>query len=455
MKDKITRRDLIRAAGASGLAAGFGGILSNEEAQGQPAVRKLATPSVRVADSDTPSAVIVDGQVIQPQRELPVLHKTEVLVVGAGPAGVVAALAAKRTGAEVTLVERYGHFGGQWTGGLVLIVAGVHDKTNKQVTQGIGEEIMRRLEKLDRGVMNRTKGVDPTVDAEAVKYVMVEMLVEASVHMFLHCWGVDAIMDGSTVRGAVFESKSGRQAILAEQTVDASGDGDVFAAAGAAHERIRFHIGLVCRIGGLDKVDQAKAKGARRPRRLGAPTPIEGVNWVNMHGPDGDALDVADLTKMEVGHRRQIWKEVQQIRQTPGYEQVHLVETAPQLGVRMSRMLAGTDKLMFDDVMTGKRFSNSIGVGGDWRKVSDRIGEWQIPYGVLVPQEIDNVLATGRCVSGDPRLADYLRIIPTCFVTGHAAGCAAAVAVRDRCRPRDIEVPTLQKVLKEQDAYLG
>lgn len=455
MKRNITRRDLIRAAGVSGLAAGFGGLLTNEGAQGQPAARKLESPSVRVDGADTPSAVIVDGQVIQPQRQLPVLHKTEVLVVGAGPAGVVAALAAKRTGAEVTLVERYGHFGGQWTGGLVLIVAGVHDKTNKQVTQGIGEEIMRRLEKLDRGVMNRTKGVDPTVDAEAVKYVMVEMLVEAGVHMFLHCWGVDAIMDGSTVRGAVFESKSGRQAILAEQTVDASGDGDVFAAAGAAHERIRFHIGLVCRIGGLDKVDQAKAKGARRPRRLGAPTPIEGVNWVNMHGPDGDALDVADLTKMELDHRRQIWKEVQQIRQTPGYEQVHLVETAPQLGVRMSRMLAGTDKLMFDDVMTGKKFSNSIGVGGDWRKVSERIGEWQIPYGVLVPQKIDNVLATGRCVSGDPRLADYLRIIPTCFVTGHAAGCAAALAVRDRCRPRDIEVPTLQKVLKEQDAYLG
>ena len=82
---------------------------------------------------------------------------------------------------------------------------------------------MRRLEKLDRGVMNRTKGVDPTVDAEAVKYVMVEMLVEAGVHMFLHCWGVDAIMDGLTVKGAVFESKSGRQAILAEQTVDKVG----------------------------------------------------------------------------------------------------------------------------------------------------------------------------------------------------------------------------------------
>ena len=455
MEHNISRRDLIRVVGASGLAAGMSGMLSSGEARAQPAERKNATPGVRVTGENAAPALLVDGRVIQPQRELPVLDKTDVLVVGAGPAGVVAALAAKRTGADVTLVERYGQLGGQWTGGLVLIVAGVHDKTNKQVTQGIGEEILRRLDKLDRGVMNRRPGVDPTVDAEAVKYVMVGMLREAGVRMFLHCWGVDAIVDGSTVHGAVFESKSGRQAILAQQTIDATGDGDVYAAAGAEYERIRFHIGLVCRIGNLDKVDQAKAKGAKRPRRLGGITPVPGVNWVNMHGPDGDALDVADLTKMELDHREQIWKDVEQIRKTPGYEQVYLVETAPQLGVRMSRMLAGTERIMFADVMKGGKFASCIGVGGDWRQTKDRIGEWQIPYGTLVPKKIDNVLATGRCVSGDPRLADYLRIIPTCFVTGHAAGCAAALAVQDKCRPRDVDVPKLQKVLKEQDAYLG
>jgi hypothetical protein len=253
----------------------------------------------------------------------------------------------------------------------------------------------------------------------------------------------------------VFESKSRRQAILAEQVVDATGDGDVFAAAGAAYEHIQFYIGLVCRIGNLDKVDQVKAKRAKRPRRLGAPTPIEGVNWVNMHGPDGDALDVANLTKMELDHRRAIWKGVEQIRKTPGYERVYLVETGPQLGVRMSRLLAGVERLKFEDVRDGKTFKNVIGVGGDWRPTKDRIGQWQIPYGILVPQKIDNVLAAGRCVSCHCRLSDYLRVIPTCFVTGHAAGCAAALAVQDKCRPRDIEVPKLQKVLNEQEAYLG
>jgi hypothetical protein len=311
---------------------------------------------------------------------------------------------------------------------------------------------MRRAEKLDRAMIDRRPGIDATVDAEALKYVMVEMIAEAGVDVFLHCWGVDAIMDGSTVRGAVFESKTGRQAILAKQVVDASGDGDVFAAAGAEFEHMRFHVGLVCRIGNLDKVDQDKAKSAKKPRRLGAPTPIEGVNWVNMHGPDCDALSVVDLTKMELDHRRAIWKGVEEIRKTPGYEKVYLVETAPQLGVRMSRVLAGLKRLTLADVQAERKFPDSIGVGGDWLF---KQGEWQIPYGILVPRTIDNVLAAGRCASAEPKMADFLRVIPTCFVTGHAAGCAAALAVRENCRPRDVEVPALQKLLKEQDAYLG
>ncbi|HUT92488.1 MAG TPA: FAD-dependent oxidoreductase [Thermoguttaceae bacterium] len=267
MDRNISRRDVIRVLGTSGLAAGMGAFLPSGESRADPASRKDAPPGVKVQGTAAPPAKLVGGKVIQPRRSLPLLAQTDVLVVGAGPAGVVAALAAKRTGADVTLVERYGHFGGQWTGGLVLVVAGMHDKTNKQVIQGVGEEILKRLEKLDRGIINRRPGVDPTVDAEAVKYVMVEMLQEADVRVFLHCWGVDAVMEGDAVRGAVFESKSGRQAILAKAVVDATGDGDVFAAAGADYEHIRFHVGLVCRIGNLDKVDEAKAKQSKRPPR--------------------------------------------------------------------------------------------------------------------------------------------------------------------------------------------
>ena len=452
MSRNLSRRDLIRLAGGAGLAAGLGGLALPEPAGADPASRADAPPGVKVDKPTGVPAALADGRVFEAEQTLPVLHQTDVLVVGAGPAGVCAALAAKQTGARVTLVERYGHFGGLWTGGLVLEVAGVQVKGGKQVVRGIGEAILQRAERLDHAVVNRRPGVNPTVDAEALKYVMVEMITEAGIDVFLHCWGVDAVSDGRTVQGAVFESKSGRQAILSKVVVDATGDGDVFAAAGCEHATMKYHIGLVHRIGNLDKVDREKAKGARPPRHLGSPTPIPGVHWVNMQGPDGDCLDVAELTRMELAHRRQIWKQVQAIRKTPGYEKVYLVETAPQLGVRMSRLLAGTARLTLADVKAGRKFDDCVGTGGDWQF---KQGEWQIPYGVLVPEKTDGVLAAGRCICGEPAVADFVRIIPTCFVTGHAAGTAAALAVRERCRPRDVEVPKLQKVLKEQGAYLG
>jgi len=446
----ISRRDWLAALGVSGLAAAAGSLplrALGEEAAAVPPPRAGQT----VQQKGVP-AVLADGKVIQPQRELPVLHKTDVLVVGGGPAGVAAALAAKRAGADTTIVERYGCFGGQWTGGLVLIVIGMHVKGGKLVTQGIGLEIMQRLEKLDRGIVNTRPGASPTVDAEALKCLMVEMIREAGVNVFLHCWGVDAILDGGAVRGAVFESKSGRQAILAKVVVDATGDGDIYAAAGAEFEHLKSHIGLVHRLGNLDKVDREKAKTAKKPRDLGGVTPIPGVTWVNMQGPEADALDVADLTRLEMNHRRFIWRSVEEIRKTPGYEPVYLLETAPQLGVRISRLLAGVKQLTLKGVMERQEFPDVVGVGGMWNMEHP---EWQIPYGALVPRKLDNVLAAGRCISAEAKMAEIIRIIPPCFVTGHAAGAGAAVAVKDGCRPRDVDVAKVQKLLKDQGAYLG
>ncbi len=440
MDGKISRRDLLGVLGASGLAAGIG-----------PA----AAHQLRGAETDGPRSMAPhchDGRVTQPRRELPVLHKTDVLVVGAGPAGVTAAIAARRAGARTTLVERYGHFGGLWTGGLVLLVIGHIVKGGKQVCQGIGEEMMRRLEKLDRGICNRRRGVNPTVDAEALKYLMVEMVTEAEVDVFLHCWGVNAILEGNTIRGAVFESKSGRQAILADQVIDATGDGDVLGTAGAEHERRIYHIGLPCRIGHLDRVDKQRTDKARRPRHLGNITPIRGVNWVNMQGPDANALDVADLSRLEMAHRRQIWKQFQGIRSTPGYEAVSLLETAPQLGVRIARVLCGEETLTMQGVKGSKTYADVVAVGGAWGGDHQ---EWQIPLRALLPKNIDNLLAAGRCISGEVAMADLIRVIPNCFITGHSAGCAAALAVADGCLVREVEVPKLQKLLLDQEAYLG
>jgi len=455
MDHRMNRRECLRALGLSGLTAGLGWTTApSARAQGvgeSSGFQSSVIDARKVQDART-AATIVDGKVIQPQRELPILHQTDVLVVGGGSAGVVAAIAAKRAGANVTLVERYGHFGGLWTGGLVVLILGHIVKGGKQVCQGIGEEMMRRMDKLDGAIIDRRPGVNPTVDAEAAKYVMVEMIEEAGIDVFLHCWGVDAIVTGNTVRGVVFESKSGRQAILAKMVVDATGDGDLFAAAGAEFEHRSHNVGLVSRIGNLDRVDAEKAKETPRPRRLGSATPAPGVNWVNLTGPEVDGLDLATLTRMEMNHRKFIWNNVQRTRQTPGYEKVYLVETAPQIGVRITRVLNGLNRVRLSDLKAATKFPDVVGMGGASNATH---GEWQIPYGALVPTTVDNVLASGRCISMDLGMADLVRLIPNCFVTGHAAGVAAAVAVQDNCRPRDADIAKIQKILRQQEAYLG
>lgn len=455
MNESMNRRDCLRMLGFSGLTAGLGAISSRQlfgQDVGESSSFQSSVIATHKVENNRGGAALVDSKVIQPRRELPILDKTNVLVVGGGPAGVVAAIAAKRAGVSVTLVERYGHFGGLWTGGLVLLVLGHIVKGGRQVCQGIGEEIMRRLDKLDGAIINRTAGNNPTVDAEAVKYVMVEMVEEAGVKVFLHCWGVDTVIDGNVVRGVVFESKSGRQAILADVVIDATGDGDVFAAAGATFEHRSHNVGLVSRIGNLDQVDREKASGQPKPRHLGSPTPVVGVNWVNMQGPEVDGLDVAMLTRMEMNHRKFIWKNIQKTRQIPGYERVYLVETAPQLGVRITRVLDGLKTVTLADLKAGTKFPDVVGVGGSEK---GEHGEWQIPYGALVPVKTDNVLAAGRCICAELRMADLVRLIPNCFVTGHAAGVASAVAVKDACRPRDVDINEVQKILRQQEAYLG
>jgi hypothetical protein len=281
---------------------------------------------------------------------------------------------------------------------------------------------------------------------------MVEMIEEAGVKVLLHCWGVDAIVNGNAVHGAVFESKSGRRAILADNVIDATGDGDVFAAAGAAYEHRSHNVGLPSRIGNLDRVDRAKASQAPQPRYLGRHTPVPGVNWVNMTGPEVDGIDVEVLTRMEMSHRKFIWKNIQRTRSTPGYEKVYLMETAPQLGVRITRVLNGLNRVTLDGLNANTEFPDVIGVGG---ASGGQHQEWQIPYGALVPTKIDNVLAAGRCISAEMRMADLVRLIPNCFVTGHAAGVAAAVAVEDGCSVRNVEVAKVQRILKQQEAYLG
>jgi hypothetical protein len=338
---------------------------------------------------------------------------------------------------------------------LVLLVISSHAKENGQLVKvlgGVGDELLERLSQIDGAVVNYAPGkFNPTTDPEATKFMMDEMVREAGVKVFLHCWVADVVMEGAVIRGVVFESKAGRQAILAKVVVDATGDGDVFAAAGAEHERRLHAIGMVHRVGNADRADREMLKAAG-VKSLGAVEPLGSVKWVNLRGPSTDCLDVAELTRLEMEHRRSIWKRVQELRKKPGGEDLFLLQTAPQLGVRISRLIAGTQQLTYAEAREGKKFADTIAVGG---AQNGQHRGWPIPYGVLVPKKLDNLLAAGRCVCVDESLIEDMRLIASCLTTGHAAGAAAALAVRDGCPPRGLEVSKLQQLLLKQGAYLG
>jgi len=254
--------------------------------------------------------------------------------------------------------------------------------------------------------------------------------------------------------------------------VDASGDGDIYAAAGAAFEKIKDNIGLVSRLGNVtvqDMLDE-HLKNSIGPRddmdagmpargmpvtafegHVGSPTPAPGINWLNMKGPVGDGLDMAELSRMELLHRRALWKNLEKARKKLGAEEAFIVETAPQMGVRLTRLLDGAKKLTAQEMKAGVKFKDVIGYSGTYATAP----EFQIPYRCLVPAKLENLLAAGRCVSAEFLVADTLRLIPVCWVTGQAAGVAAALSVKDKCKPREVNVAKLQNLLRQQGAFLG
>ncbi len=472
-KALLTRRELMHSMALGGLVVAgtmtpLSSLLADEGSQ-----TAKAGPQSQGDRNRTP-AKMVGEKVIQPERELSVLAKTGVLVIGGGPAGTAAALSARRLGVDVTLVERYGYLGGLATGGLVLAIFPLYGRNNNQVIQGIGEEMMKRLDGLKFGIIERNQApIYPTVDAEAFKYVLADMVLDSGMNAYLDCWGVDAILDAQgAVRGAVFESKSGRQAILSDVVVDASGDGDIYAAAGAAFEKVKSNIGLVSRIGNVEVEDmldenmelssgaRGNSKGGRPTRgapvgelvgHVGSATPAPNVNWINMRGPVADGLDVAELSSLELRHRIAIWRNLERAQKKAGAEQAYLAETAPQMGVRLTRLLEGQKTLTVQDAKAGAKFKDAIGYGGAWANSP----EFQIPYGCLLPSKVENLLAAGRCISADFEIAETLRLIPICWVTGQAAGVAAALSVKDKCSPREVNTGKLQNSLRQQGVYLG
>ena len=403
-----------------------------------------------------------EGYLKEPAREIPVVAGADVVVVGGGPAGFAAAVSAARQGSSVILLERHNHLGGLWTGGLVLPVLNTRgagpDGSWTKVVHGISDDVCGRL----FGMGMCINEMNPMVDPEACKYVLDEMCREAGVQTIFFSTAADVILSGSRIEAVVIECKSGRLAIRCRTVVDCSGDGDVMAWSGVPFREIKYHIGLLARLGNTDRVDTG-AEGFKA-QYVGGATPIPGVTMLHMRGEEQqDGLDILNLSRLQQKFRRQIWERVQDIKSKPGYEKVFLLETAPQLGVRVTRALEAVHTVTLEESMTRTEFPDAIGMSGASDPIPYRGGVvkgadrpvWQIPYRALLPRGCDNLLVAGRCFGFEEGLAWDAREIGTCFVTGQAAGTAAAMAASARCAAAEIDVSRLRQELLKQRVTLS
>jgi hypothetical protein len=433
----------------------------------------------------------------EPARDIGLYGECDVLVVGGGPSGTAAAVAAARLGAEVILLERYNHLGGLATGGLVIWIDRMTDWDGREVILGFAREVLERLPKSavagpERGEWGsrdprraaywsqRTSafhGVvtwSPTIDPERLKLVSQEMVLEHRVKLVFHSWAALPILSAGAVAGAIFESKAGRQAIRAKVTVDATGDGDLFARAGAACESdieesdIHHCMNTSWLFGGVDmqrwlefkagraqEFTQFMQLGRERLRLFDKPF----VSWRNdialFMGPrlaGFSALDPDDLTAVEIRSRRLMDAHLDFYRaHAPGFEHAHLLYSAPQLGVRHSRRLVGVSKVTRGQWSSALVHPDEIGISPS---LSPKFPNISIPYGCLVPAQLDGLIACGRHIACDPNSHSFLREIPQCWVTGQAAGVAAALAAARGTMPRALDAGEIQDKLVAQGAVL-
>jgi hypothetical protein len=433
----------------------------------------------------------------EPARDITVYHRCDVLVVGGGPAGCAAALAAARAGADVVLLERYNHLGGLSTGGLVIWIDRMTDWHGRQVIRGFADDVFARLppeavagpDPADWGSQDPAKAAywgqrtaafhgvvtwSPTIDPERLKLLSQDMLLEAGVRLVFHGWAAVPIVEEGRVTGAIFESKSGRQALMSKVLVDTTGDGDMFARAGAGFDTdieegdVHHSANTAFMFGGVDMNRWLEFRGGQ-PQQFAAFTALGRervgffqtpyVSWRNdialFLGPRQtglSAVDVDDQTELEIRSHRFMLSHCEFFRaNAPGFENAYMLQSASQLGVRHTRRLRGVARIERADWGSGVPLPDEVGVSPS---VSQKYPLVSVPYGCLVPRALDGLLAAGRHISCDANSHGFMREIPQCWLTGQAAGAAAALAANRGVQPRAVDIAELQQVLRAQGAYL-
>lgn len=428
----------------------------------------------------------------EPARTLPVASRADVVVVGGGPAGFSAAIAASRQGASVCLIERYPYLGGLASGGMVLVLDDMCAGAEISV-RGICAELVNRMHARGLAVYppEHERGHDPAMyrkwsrwglfdfnvrtkphpicyavafDPDGWKRASDDMVQQADIELRLHSSFARSIVQDGRITGVIVESKQGREAIMGDVVIDATGDLDVAASAGAAFSKDSYMVTTVFRLGGVD-TDEAERFQFEEPERYAVldlearrviggswdywwlKTPLPGIVWCNCPHMTGlDGMKVEDLTRAEFDGRRRIHAMVDHVRaKLPGFAKCYVVDVAPQTGVRQTRMLKGEYVVTKSDVTNRVHFADSVARGRDY----------YTPYRALMPRGIDQLLVAGRHYSATPQAQKISREIPPCMAMGEAAGIAASMAVSGGTTVRNIDLVELQRRLRAQGADPG
>ena len=440
--------------------------------------------------------------IAEPRRETPVIGEFDVVVVGGGPSGIAAATAAARAGRSTLLLESYGFLGGMGTAAGVTNFCGLHANVHgaiRQVVHGVADDLLARLRSLgglsEPHLLFGGRIAAQAYDNAALKVAADELVLASGARLLFHAQAVGVVMNAPEEIGAVLvETKSGRGAVVGRVFIDCSGDGDVSFHAGAPFEKGTTAEGMMYpstmfRVNGVDPVragdawnhfgrlmEEAERGGRRFPRK--APiirpqkNPVEWrVNVTQLSNADGtpvDGTDAQQLSRGEVEGRRQIVDFFRFLRESaPGFENAYILEIAPQVGIRETRRIVGEYQLTGDDVLQCASFSDTIGVNG-WpieEHVAGNVNfKWQatgargfnhLPYRMLLPLQVDNLLVAGRCGSMTHMGQSAARVSGGCLVMGQAAGTAAALAIAAGVRPRRLDTTALQARLEADGAYLG